>query len=77
MLKPPETFTQWLEFISIADDNSYYTHLLKFSNDVLDISQYNNSNEMQKMLRINAQQWSTIKKLLLAYKAKAGNHAQD
>ena len=62
-----EDYLSWLDYITHNEDKDYYKHLLKFSNDILLDSLLSGGKAMQDKLRVNAQQLSTIKKLLEAY----------
>ena len=62
-----QSYKDWLGFIAHSEDKLYYSHLLEYSEDILLDSMISGAKVMQEKLHVNAQQWSTIKKLLQAY----------
>jgi len=59
-------FKSWLQLIQTVKDAYYYEHLILYHLEILEWSQDKTTPELCSMLDINAQQWSTIKKLLIA-----------
>jgi len=64
------SYEKWLELIQEEHDPRYYHRLFQFSKEILEDAKGKGKTNyyMQGRLRINAQQWSTIKKMLQEFR---------
>ncbi len=61
-----QAFNEWLELISTQQDDNYWCNVVKHHKEILEWSQGKKTPAVCSELNVNAQQWSTIKKLLIA-----------
>ena len=67
MEKQCNTYQEWLDFIQTNHDPHYWENILKYHSELLMDMMLSKQHLLQKKLRLNAQQLSTVKHLIGAY----------